>query len=73
MEGFPAVDARAGALPPPRERHDQLGLRLVLDEDLLAFLEDPSVLPGGEERLELIEDTGDFEINFSDAFTEAKG
>jgi len=44
-----------------------------LDEDLLAFLEDPSVLPGGEESLELIEDTGDFEINFSDAFTEAKG
>src|SRR6056297_333754 len=44
-----------------------------LDEDLLAFLEDPSVLPGGEESLELIEDTGDVEIHFSDAFTEAKG
>ena len=44
-----------------------------LDEDLLAFLEDPEVLPGGEESLELIEDTGDFEINYSDAFIEAKG
>ena len=44
-----------------------------LDEDLLAFLDDPEVLPGGEDSLELIEDTGDFEINFSDAFTEAKG
>jgi spermidine/putrescine transport system substrate-binding protein len=44
-----------------------------LDEDLLAFLNDPDVLPGGEESLELIEDTGDFEINYSDAFTEAKG
>ena len=44
-----------------------------LDEDLLAFLEDPEVIVGGEESLELIEDTGDFEINYSDAFTEAKG
>ena len=44
-----------------------------LDEDLLVFLEDPETLPGGEESLELIEDTGDFEINYSDAFIEAKG
>jgi len=44
-----------------------------LDEDLLAFLEDPEVIVGGEESLELIQDTGDFEINYSDAFTEAKG
>lgn len=44
-----------------------------LDEDLLAFLEDPEVITGGEESLELITDTGDFEIQFSDAFTEAKG
>ena len=44
-----------------------------LDEDLLAFLEDPTVITSGEESLELIQDTGDFEINFSDAFIEAKG
>jgi spermidine/putrescine-binding protein len=44
-----------------------------LDEDLLAFLEDPTVVAGGEDSLELITDTGDFEINFSDAFIEAKG
>ena len=44
-----------------------------LDEDLLAFLEDPTVITSGEESLELIVDTGDFEINFSDAFIEAKG
>jgi spermidine/putrescine transport system substrate-binding protein len=44
-----------------------------LDEDLLAFVDDPEVFPGGVESLQLIEDTGDFEINFSDAFTEAKG
>ena len=44
-----------------------------LDEDLLAFLDDPEVIAGGEESLELIEDTGDFEINYSDAFIEAKG
>jgi len=44
-----------------------------LDEDLLAFLEDPTVVAGGPESLELIQDTGDFEINFSDAFTQAKG
>jgi len=44
-----------------------------LDEDLLAFLEDPAVITSGEESLELIVDTGDFEINYSDAFIEAKG
>jgi len=44
-----------------------------LDEDLLAFLDDPTVITSGEESLELIVDTGDFEINYSDAFIEAKG
>lgn len=44
-----------------------------LDEDLLAFTENPDLLAGGVDSLELIEDTGDFEINFSDAFFEAKG
>lgn len=44
-----------------------------LDEDLLAFTESPDTVTGGVDSLELIEDTGDFEINFSDAFFEAKG
>ena len=44
-----------------------------LDEDLLDFLNDTSVIAGGPDSLELIEDTGDFEIKYSDAFTAAKG
>lgn len=44
-----------------------------LNEELLAFTEDPDVVVGGPESLELIEDTGDFEINYSDAFIAAKG
>lgn len=44
-----------------------------LDEDLLAFVNDPSVLAGGVDSLEALEDTGDFEVNYSDAFVEAKG
>ncbi len=44
-----------------------------LDEDLLAFVEDPNVIPGGVDSLESIQDTGDFEINFTDAFIEAVG
>lgn len=44
-----------------------------LDEELQAFLTDPSVVPGGPESLSTIEDTGDFEVNYSDAFIEAKG
>jgi spermidine/putrescine-binding protein len=44
-----------------------------LDEELLAFTEDPDVVVGGPDSLELIEDTGDFEINYSDAFIAAKG
>lgn len=44
-----------------------------LDEDLLTFLDDPDVIAGGIESLEEIQDTGDFEINFSDAFIAAKG
>ena len=43
-----------------------------LDEDLLNFVNDPNVIPGGVESLEEIQDTGDFEINYSDAFIEAK-
>jgi spermidine/putrescine transport system substrate-binding protein len=47
--------------------------RAGLDEDLLAFLEDPTVVVGGPDSLELIQDTGEFEINYSDAFIAAKG
>lgn len=36
-------------------------------------LDDPVVYPTDQSKLEFIADTGDFEINFSDAFTEAKG
>ncbi|MFQ5556331.1 MAG: extracellular solute-binding protein [Acidimicrobiales bacterium] len=39
------------------------------------ILEDPAIYPTAElsERLEFIRDTGDFEINFTDALTRAKG
>ena len=43
----------------------------LLDEELFAFISDPAVAP--VEILEEIVDTGDFEINYSDAFIEAKG
>lgn len=38
-------------------------------------LEDPAIYPDDElnERLEFIEDTGDFEINYTDALTRARG
>ena len=36
-------------------------------------LEDPIVYPADTSNLEFISDTGDFEINFSDAFISAKG
>ncbi|MEL6891524.1 MAG: spermidine/putrescine ABC transporter substrate-binding protein [Actinomycetota bacterium] len=45
----------------------------ALDDDLQAFLTDPAVLAGGPDSLTTIADTGDFEINYSDAFIEAKG
>lgn len=41
-----------------------------IDPDVLS---DPIVYPTDTSKLEFIEDTGDFEINFSDAFIEAKG
>lgn len=44
-----------------------------LDEELRDFVNDPSVIPGGVDSLESIVDTGDFEIEFTDAFTEAVG
>ena len=42
-----------------------------LDEDLQAFLSTPGVAP--VDNVEEIVDTGDYEVNFSDAFIEAKG
>lgn len=37
------------------------------------ILEDPAIYPVDDTKLEFISDTGDYEINFSDAFIEAKG
>lgn len=45
----------------------------LLDDELNEFLTDPSVLPGGLSSVESIADTGDFETNYTDAFTEAVG
>ena len=45
----------------------------LLDDELNAFLTDPAVLPGGLDSVESIADTGDFEIQYSDAFDNAKG
>lgn len=45
----------------------------LLDEELNEFLTSPEVLIGGLDSVESIADTGDFELNYSDAFTEAKG
>jgi spermidine/putrescine-binding protein len=44
-----------------------------LDEELLAYLDGGMVIAGGADSLEEIRDTGDFEINYADAFIEAKG
>jgi len=43
-----------------------------LDQELLDFITDPDVIAGGLDSLETIHDTGDYEVNFSDAFIEAK-
>ncbi len=45
----------------------------LLDEDLLDFVNDPTVVAGGVDSLEALQDTGDFETEYSDAFVEAKG
>ncbi len=44
-----------------------------LDPELADFVTSPDVVPGGVDGLEEIKDTGEFEINYSDAFIEAKG
>ena len=45
----------------------------LLDQDLIDFISNPDLYAGGVASLEEIEDTGDFEINYTDAFIEAKG
>ena len=42
-------------------------------DDLLDFIRNPELFAGGVDSLESIEDTGDFETNYSDAFVNAKG
>jgi spermidine/putrescine-binding protein len=44
-----------------------------LDPELVEFITDPDVVVGGNDSLEQFVDTGEFEINYSDAFVEAKG
>ncbi len=44
-----------------------------LEEELLEFVDDPDVVAGGEDSLEIIVDTGDFELEYTDAFIDAKG
>ena len=44
-----------------------------LDQELLDFVADPAVIPSGVGSLEEIQDTGDFEISYTDAFIEAVG
>ncbi|MDH4169254.1 MAG: spermidine/putrescine ABC transporter substrate-binding protein [Acidimicrobiia bacterium] len=44
-----------------------------LDPELADFVTSPDVVPGGVDGLEEIKDTGEFEINYSDAFIQAKG
>ncbi len=43
----------------------------LLDDELFVFISSEDTAP--VDVLESIQDTGDFEVNFSDAFTEAKG
>jgi len=45
----------------------------LLDPELNAFLTSPDVLVGGLGSVESIADTGAFETNYADAFTQSKG
>jgi len=45
----------------------------LLDAPLVEFLTDETTVVGGQESLEQFLDTGEFEINYSDAFIQAKG
>lgn len=44
----------------------------LLDQELLDFINNPELLAGGLESLEEIQDTGEFDIRYTDAFEEAK-
>ncbi len=44
-----------------------------LDQELRDFITSPEVLVGGPNSVESISDTGEYETNFSDSFTRAKG
>ncbi|MFK7919019.1 MAG: spermidine/putrescine ABC transporter substrate-binding protein [Ilumatobacter sp.] len=44
-----------------------------LEDELLEFVNDPATVAGGDESLEIIVDTGDFELEYTDAFINAKG
>lgn len=44
-----------------------------LEEELLEFVNDPATVAGGPDSLEIIVDTGDFELQYTDAFINAKG
>ena len=47
--------------------------RAGLDDELVDFVDDPEVVAGGQDSLEIIVDTGDFELEYTDAFIDAKG
>ena len=44
-----------------------------LEDELRDFVDDPDVVAGGPDSLEIIVDTGDFELEYTDAFINAKG
>lgn len=44
----------------------------LLDQELLDFINDPALLAGGVGSLEEIQDTGEFDIRYTDAFEEAR-
>jgi hypothetical protein len=44
-----------------------------LEDKLLDFVGDPEVVAGGSDSLESIVDTGDFELEYTDAFINANG
>ena len=43
-----------------------------MDQELVDFISNSDIVVGGEDSLEQFVDTGDFEVNYSDAFSEAR-
>ena len=43
-----------------------------MDQELVDFITNPDIVVGGQDSLEQFVDTGDFEVNYSDAFSEAR-